>query len=241
MSRNRDGHSKVKDPNAAARHDWVATQLRSLPCGLRLLDAGCGEQPYRALCSHLEYYAQDFGEYTGTGDGKGLQTGAWDVGNLDYRCDITEIPVIDGHFDVVLCTEVLEHVPDPVAALTELARVLAPSGVLLLTVPFASLTHFAPYHFSTGFNVYFFDHHLPNLGFDSYTVERNGSYSDYLVQEINRWSQLPAAGSRTSSRLLGILGKSMAGIVKRTAPRKGADQLLCFGLHVRAEKPPTNT
>lgn len=38
-------------------------------------------------------------------------------------------------FDVVLCTEVIEHTPDPHHAIDELMRVLKPNGTLILTVP----------------------------------------------------------------------------------------------------------
>jgi len=49
--------------------------------------------------------------------------------------DIEAMPFADGAFGTVLCTEVLEHVPDPAAALREFGRVLAPGGVLIGSVP----------------------------------------------------------------------------------------------------------
>jgi SAM-dependent methyltransferase len=48
---------------------------------------------------------------------------------------LTAIPVASGSFDLVLCTEVLEHIDDDAAAIDELRRVLAPGGWLLITVP----------------------------------------------------------------------------------------------------------
>src|SRR3989442_756383 len=76
--------------NENSRHKWVRTQLENVPNGWRLLDAGAGICQYRPFCAHLEYIAQDFGEYRGTGNGSGLQTGQWDVSNIDIVCDITE-------------------------------------------------------------------------------------------------------------------------------------------------------
>ena len=49
--------------------------------------------------------------------------------------DIEAMPFTDGFFGTVLCTEVLEHVPDPAAAIREFRRVLRPGGVLIGSVP----------------------------------------------------------------------------------------------------------
>ncbi len=51
------------------------------------------------------------------------------------RGDATALPFPDGRFDKVITSEVLEHIPDDVGALAELARVLKPGGVLAATVP----------------------------------------------------------------------------------------------------------
>ena len=53
--------------------------------------------------------------------------------------DIEAMPFGDGSFATVVCTEVLEHVPDPAVALREIGRVLRPSGVLIGSVPARSL------------------------------------------------------------------------------------------------------
>jgi ubiquinone/menaquinone biosynthesis C-methylase UbiE len=53
--------------------------------------------------------------------------------------DVERMPFEDGHFGAVICTEVLEHVPDPQGALREIARVLRPGGVLIGSVPARSM------------------------------------------------------------------------------------------------------
>ncbi|MEE2566980.1 class I SAM-dependent methyltransferase [Hyphobacterium marinum] len=49
--------------------------------------------------------------------------------------DAAKLPFTDGSFDAVICSEVLEHVPDPQAALAEIVRVTRPGGQVALSVP----------------------------------------------------------------------------------------------------------
>lgn len=49
--------------------------------------------------------------------------------------DATRLPFGDGTFDRIIASEVMEHIPDDAAAITELTRVLAPGGVIAITVP----------------------------------------------------------------------------------------------------------
>ena len=65
----------------------------------------------------------------------------------DVRVDATWIPVQDGCFDAVICSELLEHVPDPLAVLREVYRVLRAGGTLLVCVPFLYRIHGDPYDF----------------------------------------------------------------------------------------------
>ena len=54
------------------------------------------------------------------------------------HADITQIPFVDDSFDVILCSHVLEHVPEDRQAMRELCRVLKPDGWALLLVPISS-------------------------------------------------------------------------------------------------------
>ena len=53
--------------------------------------------------------------------------------------DLEAMPFPDGAFGTIVCTEVLEHVPDPSTALAEIRRVLRPGGTLIGSVPARSL------------------------------------------------------------------------------------------------------
>jgi len=230
--------SGVGTTNQSDRDDWIRRQLERLPAGWRLLDAGAGEQPYRKYCGHLGYVAQDFSGYSPSQSLSGLQMEAWDYGKLDIVCDITAIPEPDGSFDAVLCAEVLEHLPDPVAAVLELARLLKPDGVLILTAPFCSLTHFAPYHFSTGFSRFWYETHLPAAAIQIEEIAPNGNYFEYLAQELRR---LPDLMGRYASRSAGprarVATRLLLDALERCAASdSGSAELLCYGFHVRGRK-----
>jgi len=231
--------NRVGLENEKPRQQWVEKVLTDLPTGLRLLDAGAGEQQYKKYCSHLDYVSQDFAQYDGQGDTSGLQTGSWDNSGLDIVCDITDIPEPDASFDVIVCTEVFEHLPNPVLALQEFSRLLKKDGQLILTAPFCSLTHFAPYHFCTGFNKYFYEKNLGDCGFDLQVIETNGNYFEYIAQEIRRIEDVAMKFSHKKHPnifqrmsifvLLGMLRKM-------SATDDGSQDILCFGYHVVAGK-----
>lgn len=229
--------SAVNLGNEERRHRWVAGALSQLKPGGKIIDVGAGTQRYRSFCSHLLYTSQDFGKYDGKGDRSGLQTGAFDYGKIDLECDLTAIPVPDCSFDVVLCTEVLEHVPRPEQALMEMARILRPDGELILTAPFVSYTHFSPYHFCTGFSRYYYEYHLPVLGFDIIEMSPNGDFFDLQAQELVR---LGAMVRQYTGRGMGFVDRVAQWFLLRALDRfsaRGADswRFACQGFHVRAK------
>ena len=108
-------------------HDWLYLHLHDLrlllesnqtDSHLKILDYGCGSSPYQTLFPNADYKRADF----------------LDVGNLDYRLDTnSRVPEADAQFDLILSTQVLEHVPQPEIYLSECFRLLKPGGKLLLS------------------------------------------------------------------------------------------------------------
>jgi SAM-dependent methyltransferase len=119
--------------------------------GGRALDVGCGGKPFRA---HLESRGM---RYTS------LDTQQQPGMTTDFICAIDgDLPSAlgagtrgaggesrssFGPFDLILCTEVLEHVADWDTAWVNLRSLLAPGGVLILTCPFIYPLHEEPYDF----------------------------------------------------------------------------------------------
>lgn len=222
--------------NEAARNVWIKQTLDKLPSGHKILDAGAGEQKYKTLCTHLEYVSQDFCQYTAQGDGTALQRKEWLTHNIDIVSDIVSIPVEDASFDVILCTEVFEHIVSPELALREFNRILKPGGILILTAPFASLTHFAPYHFYSGFNRYFYKTMLPSTGFSIDQLDARGDYFDYLAQEIRRLPNVWKKYMGARRFVLMLVARIFIRLMQLGYKPNNSDELLCFGYHCIARK-----
>ncbi len=220
------------------RDEWVKAKLRRLPEGLKLLDAGAGEQRYRQFCQHLDYTSQDFCQYDGKGDGKGLHNGKWDTSAIDIVGDIWNIDVSDQSFDVVLCTEVFEHILYPIETVKEFCRILKKGGVLILTAPFCSLTHFSPYHYYTGFTRYWYQSVLEDNGFTVESIEPSGNYFSFVAQEVLRTIKEVPNYTNKRMNLLDLLAiTKLATKMKRLNKKKNnADELGCMGFHVIARK-----
>jgi SAM-dependent methyltransferase len=123
-----------------ADHGFIAVSLIERSISLLaeelqgdFLDVGCGEQPYLPYFGHVKSKtACDF-------DAK--------RGNVDFACPADNVPLPDACKDAILCTEVLEHVPDPLAVWMEFNRLLRPGGRVLLTTPMYWPPHELPYDF----------------------------------------------------------------------------------------------
>jgi SAM-dependent methyltransferase len=104
-----------------------------------LADLGCGKAPllgaYRDRCTSIL-----LADWANSHHSNPL---------LDLRIDLNEplSPLAANSFDVVILSDVLEHIREPAALMTEISRVLKPGGRLLLNVPFAYWIHDAPYDY----------------------------------------------------------------------------------------------
>ena len=98
--------------------------------GYRVLDVGCGPKPY------YPFFAERASEYVG------VDIVAQPAADLVGR--VEDLPVEDASFDVVLCTQVLEHCDDPRRAVAELRRVTAAGGRVLASTHGVQVYHPSP-------------------------------------------------------------------------------------------------
>ena len=90
----------------------------------------------------------------------------------------------------VLSTEMLEHVPDPVSVVREIARILRRDGTLILTAPLGSGIHQEPFHFYGGYTPYWYERFLGEAGFDRIEITPNGGFFRHFGQEALRFLRL---------------------------------------------------
>ncbi|MHB8729094.1 MAG: class I SAM-dependent methyltransferase [Sulfuricaulis sp.] len=219
--------------NQYERDEFVVKSLQSLPEGLAILDAGCGSQRYRGYCSHLKYFSQDFGKYKvdekdGFTSGVGGEDG-YRYGDLDYIGDIWHIAEEDRHFDAILCTEVLEHIPYPIDAIREFSRLIKTGGSLILTAPSNCLRHMDPFYFYTGFSDRFYEKILRENNFELISIEPVGDYYRWLCVELAR-----TATAHSFVAKLFLAPSFLYFLLK--SPTQKSRNTLCMGYHVIAKK-----
>jgi ubiquinone/menaquinone biosynthesis C-methylase UbiE len=228
----------VGTKNESTRVKWLETTLKNIPAGKKILDAGAGEQQFKKFCSHLEYVSQDFGQYKPENLDSALQMEKWDYGKLDIVSDIASIPVENNSFDVIMCTEVFEHIINPREAVLEFSRILKKDGLLIITAPFCSLTHFAPYHYYTGFSKFFYEKVLSENDFNLLETSTNGNYFEYIAQELNRVPDIANRYSQTTLNKDDLkLIENLNDLLQKLSHKdKNSSELLCFGYHILAQK-----
>lgn len=93
----------------------------------------------------------------------------------DIQADGAWLPLAPMSFDAVICTEVLEHVPDPRLLIVESHRVLRRGGKLIATVPFLYRMHADPYDFGR-YTDYYWRKVLDANGFTDIEIKRHGLF-----------------------------------------------------------------
>jgi SAM-dependent methyltransferase len=160
-------------------HDFGKEAAASVAKGSLVLDAGAGQGRYKSDFSHTSYFGVDLA----------IGDNAWDYSNLDAYSDLVALPFADNTFDAVLCIQVLEHVPEPLSVLREIARVLKPGGRLFLSAPQSWAQHQKPHDFFR-YTSYGLRHLFERAGMHTESIRNMGDYFWYLsfmLFNINQW------------------------------------------------------
>ena len=138
------------------------------------LDVGCGLRPYEVLFPRGCYIGVD------------IEVSGANVLSKkpDYYYNGVNLPFASNSLDGVLCTQVLEHVPNPSVVITEISRVLKQNGTAIISVPFVWQEHEVPFDF-TRFSVFGIVKKLEQNGFDIEVVSKDTRSVETLAVLLN--------------------------------------------------------
>jgi SAM-dependent methyltransferase len=194
---------------------------RHLPCDA-FLDAGCGDGRYVAAVARARGAARIVGTDISERILATARAAAAPFEPELVRANLESLPFGDAEFDVVLCSQVVEHLLEVEAGLRELARILRPDGTLILTTDNArNLVTRALYlgrlRRQAGFD-------FPHRDFELGDMERriHASGLDVVSAETFRFSSPRGLGQRLLDRLDALLPRHGVGdIIAVVARRPG--------------------
>ena len=193
-----------------------------------LLDAGCGQMPYRSYI--LEQSAVT--KYVGLD----IETAKnySDKVKPDVTWDGKTMPFDNSSFDCAIATEVLEHVPDTLRYLSEIHRILKPSGTFFFTTPFLWPLHEIP-HDEYRFTPYAMERLLREAGFVNSNIQPLGGWHASMAQMLGLWLRRSPM-NRYQRRILSIMLFPIYKQLIKTDKKGNFDAKMITGIAGRAYK-----
>lgn len=194
------------------------------------------------------------------GGHKGTKRGIFDIRKYDYHvvcvnvspdkgadviADAASLPFPDGTFDAAICSELLEHVPDPRQVVLEAFRVIKPNGWLFICVPFLYHVHADPHDYGR-YTDYFWQQTLQQTGFASIRVEAQGRFWSVMVDMAREAAYQLGKQEIPRNKLMRSLLKRTIGFAKRKAiawdaavppPQREVFSKFTTGFGIQAQKP----
>jgi SAM-dependent methyltransferase len=171
--------------------DFVSEVARTTAAGAAVLDLGAGDAPYRELFTHVRYVTSDWTHSPHRGAAETDIVGAADA-----------LPVADGSFELVLCTQVLEHVPAPADVLAECFRILVAGGRIAITVPMLWELHELPHDYWR-YTPAGLERLLAAAGFVDFDIQARGDGFGAVAQLMRnlRWAMGDADDGLNNARI----------------------------------------
>lgn len=179
-----------------ANFEYFTNELLGQDRGKIFIDLGAGPGRFRELINEFEnFLAVDFYPYH----------------SVKVVADFTKpLPFKDNICDIVLLSNVLEHVPTPDLLIKECYRILKPGGVLIGAVPFLVKVHQEPYDFLRYTN-FMLNHLLESSGFSQIGVKPLGQPIDLMETTLRRFFvMLNAAPLNRINRFMARLSEKTA-------------------------------
>ena len=107
----------------------------------------------------------------------------------DFVCDAAAMPFPDNYADILVCSEMIEHVTDPSAVIKEMYRVLKPGGKIYLCVPFSMHIHGLPHDYGR-YTEMWWQRQIKQAGFSHYDIQKQGGYYATRLNMNKRYFKL---------------------------------------------------
>ncbi|MDH3216060.1 MAG: class I SAM-dependent methyltransferase [Candidatus Krumholzibacteria bacterium] len=183
--------------------------LREHATGL-LLDLGCGKVPLFGV------YRQYVSDNICVDWENSVHHNEW----LDLEHDLNVgIPFADDHFDTILSTDVLEHVHNPHSLWREMARVLKPSGKVIVGVPFLYAIHEEPHDYFR-YTEYALRHLCETSGLRVIALEPYGGLADTILTMIARAAATKPLAGLAARAVMWIGGSRLGAVVREKTKRR---------------------
>lgn len=192
----------AREPHVAFLRDAVA----DLAPGARILDVGAGDSPYRELFDAFTYLSNDWGD-----------TSYVPEVPVDVVAPAHDLPLPDDDLDAVVCTQVLEHTPEPWLVIEEFARVIRPGGKLILTAPLTWYLHEVPHDYYR-FTAYGLRHLFERAGFVDIDIRPMNDSAGTVAELLRhlRWIVGSVDDEHEASRATaGVLVAELASVVEQ--------------------------